>query len=313
MRINEISHMVLTVAVIFGSVALLSAQTRDAGPKVFSSPEEAAKALVAATELNNQAELTTILGSRAKDLVAQGNGLSDPDRRKKFFQMAKESLRVVPDPFKLNRFQIAVGNENWPVPLPIVKVKGGYRFDPVEAELEILARRIGTNELEAIEDLRDFAEAEREYAYYDLNENKTRDYAQQIISTPGKHDGLFWEAKAGDAVCPLGKIVGRASAAGYSAPANGEAPVYRGYVFRILKAQGPDASGGARDYLVRGSMLGGFALIAYPAEYGVTGVKTFQVNHEGVVWEKDLGPRTKALASTMKRFNPDKMWHESPY
>ncbi len=313
MRTNEFTNLILAVTVLIAPVGVVGAQKRDAGPKVFATAEEAATALVAAAEQNNQAELTTILGAKAKDLVAQGGGMPDPERRGKFFQMAKESLHVVPDPFKLNRYQIAVGNENWPVPLPIVKVNGGYRFDPAEAELEILARRIGANELEALEDLRDFVDAEREYAYSDLNANGMRDYAQQIISTPGKHDGLYWEAKPGDASCPLGKVVGRATAAGYSFPASGQAPTYRGYVFRILKAQGPDATGGARDYLVRGSMIGGFAFVAYPAEYGVTGIKTFQVNREGIVWEKDLGPNTKAVASMLKRFNPDKTWHESPY
>lgn len=313
MRMNGISNLTLAGAMLIASLGVVDAQKSNTGPKIFASPEEAATALVAATEQNNQPELITILGAKAKELVAQGGGMPDPDRREKFFQMAKESLHVVPDPFKLNRFQIAVGSENWPVPLPIVKVKGGYRFDPAEAELEILARRIGANELEAIEDMRDFVEAEHEYAYSDLNEDGMRDYAQQIISTPGKHDGLYWEAKPGEPACPLAKIVGRATAAGYSLPSSGQAPTYRGYVFRILKAQGPDASGGARDYVVRGPMIGGFAFVAYPAEFGVTGVKTFQVNHEGIVWEKDLGPNTKALASTMKRYNPDKTWHESPY
>ncbi|MEO8130373.1 MAG: DUF2950 domain-containing protein [Bryobacteraceae bacterium] len=279
-------------------------------PKVFATPEEAATALVSATAQNNQKELTIILGTKAKELVAQGDGIADPAKREKFFQMAKESLHVVPDPFNLNRFQIAVGTENWPVPLPIVKVKGGYRFDPAAAELEILARHIGANELEAIEDLRDFVAAEREYAYSDLNKNGMRDYAQQIISTSGKHDGLYWQ---GDPACPLAKVVGRATAAGYSVPSSGLSPTYSGYVFRMLKAQGPDAAGGTREYVVQGAMIGGFAFVAYPAQYGVTGVKTFLVNQEGTVLEKDLGANTKALAAAMKRYNPDKTWHESPY
>ena len=310
---NGISNLTLAVAALLACVNVADAQKNTVGPKIFASAEEAAVDLVTAIEQNDQAELITILGVTAKDLGAQGGGMPDPDRREKFLQMAKESLHVVSDPFQLNRFQMAVGKENWPVPLPIVKVKGGYRFDPAEAKIEILARRIGSNELEAIEDMRDFVEAEHEYAYSDLNENGMRDYAQQIISTAGKHDGLYWEAKAGDPACPLAKVVGRATAPGYVLPASGQAPIYRGYVFCILKAQGPEAPGGARDYVVHGSMIGGFAFVAYPAEYGITGVKTFQVNHEGIVWEKDLGPNTKALASAMKRFNPDKTWLESPY
>jgi len=305
------SKRILVALLIFaGSV---SAQSGGTAPKLFASPEEAATALIAATSQNNQQELLTILGAKAKDLIAQGDGIADPEKREEFFKMAKEAFHVVPDPFKLNRFQIAVGNENWPVPLPIVKVNGGYRFDPAEAELEILARRIGANELEAIEDLRDFVEAEREYSYSDLNKNGMRDYAQQIISTAGKHDGLYWEEKPGDPPCPLAKVVGRSTAAGYSTPSTGQSPTYSGYTFHILKAQGPDAAGGTRDYVVRGSMIGGFAFVAYPAEYGRTGVKTFLVNQDGVVLEKDLGPNTKVLAAAMKRYNPDKSWHESPY
>ncbi len=313
MRMNGISNVLLAAGVLLASVGIAGAQKSNAGPKVFATPEEAATAFISASAQNNQPELITILGAKAKDLVAQGDGMPDADRREKFLQLAKESLHVAPDPFSINRYRISVGSENWPVPLPIVKVKGGYRFDPAEAELEILARRIGANELEAIEDLRDFADAEREYAYSDLNHNGMRDYAQQIISAPGKRDGLYWETKPGDPPCPLAKVVGRATAAGYSMPATGQAPTYSGYVFRILKAQGPAAPGGGREYVVQGSMIGGVAFVAYPAGYGVTGVKTFQVNHDGIVWEKDLGPNTKSLASAMKRYDPDKTWRESPY
>jgi hypothetical protein len=219
---------------------------------------------------------------------------------------------VEPDPFAAGRLVIIVGKDRWPAPLPIVKAPDGYRFDAGAAKAEILARRVGRNELNAIAALRDFVAAELEYAYTDSNKNGIHDYAQQILSDPGQHDGLYWEVKDGEPPSPLARIVGRVTAEGYELPKPGEPVMYHGYAFRVLKAQGRHVTGGSRDYVVRGLMIGGFALVAYPVDYGVSGVKTFVVNHDGVVWEKTLGPRTTVIASAFRRYNPDATWKLSP-
>lgn len=315
-RLPWIPALALGVAVFGLAVKPAAAQ------ESFPSAEEAARALVNAEERNDTAEILKILGPGAKDLITSGDKAQDEKRRADFVKRAKESLRVAPDPFRAGCLVVSVGKEGWPLPIHLVKAKDGYRFDIAGSKLEILARRIGRNELNTIEALRLFTEAEREYAYSDLDRDGMRDYARLIISTPGKHDGLYWEPKAGEPESPLAKVFGNAVAEGYKLPANGQPPIYHGYVFRVLKAQGPEARGGARDYVVRVTsakrknqeehMIGGFAFVAYPAEYGNNGVKTFLVNQDGVVFEKDLGPDTRALAVAMKRFNPDKTWREAP-
>jgi len=280
--------------------------------RLFTTPEEASQALVSAEEHNDSTELLKILGSSAKDLVVSGDEIQDTRRRERFVAMAKESLKVAPDPANNEQLLVSVGKDEWPLPIPLVKTSGGYRFDAAAAQVEILARRIGHNELHTIETLRQLVDAEREYAYSDLNKNGMRDYAQRFVSTPGKHDGLYWE-QSGEPESPLAALVEEAAAEGYEPITNAQPSPYHGYVFRILKAQGPDAAGGAHEYVVRGDMIGGFAIVAYPIEYGVTGVKTFLVSHVDTVWEKDLGAQTKAIASAIKRYNPDKTWQESPH
>jgi len=281
--------------------------------RVFTTPEEASQALVNAEEHNDSTELVKILGSSAKDLIVSGDEIQDTRRRERFAAMAKEALKVAPDPANHERLLVSVGKDEWPLPIPLVKTGGGYRFDAAAAQVEILARRIGHNELHTIETLRRLVDAEREYAYSDVNKNGMRDYAQRFASTPGKRDGLYWEPQSGEPESPLAALVEEAAAEGYEPIANAQPSPYHGYVFRILKAQGPDAAGGAHEYVVRGDMIGGFAIVAYPIEYGITGVKTFLVSHADTVWEKDLGAQTKAIASAIKRYNPDKTWQESPH
>ena len=294
-------------------VAILLGPARAAqGPKIFSTPEDAAKALVEACERHDTAALAAILGPDAGDLINSGDPVQDTARLDRFVRRAKEALRVEPDPFGAGRLVIIVGTDRWPVPLPIVKASDGYRFDAGAAKAEILARRVGRNELNAIAALRDFVAAELEYAYADSDKNGIHDYAQQILSDPGQRNGLYWDVKDGEPPSPLARIVGRVTAEGYELPKPGEPIMYHGYAFRVLKAQGRRVTGGARDYVVRGLMIGGFALVAYPVDYGVSGVKTFVVNHDGVVWEKDLGPRTTAIASAIRRYNPDATWKLSP-
>ncbi len=307
--------MTLLARVVLGValVAILVSPARAAQvPTIFSTPEDAAKALVEACERHDTAALTAILGPDAGDLLNSGDPVQDTARLDRFVRRAQEGLRVEPDPFAAGRLVIIVGKDRWPVPLPIVKASDGYRFDAGAAKAEILARRVGRNELAAIAALRDFVAAELEYAYTDSDKNGIHDYAQQILSDPGQRNGLYWEVKDGEPPSPLARIVGRVTAEGYELPQPGEPVMYHGYAFRVLKAQGRHVTDGARDYVVRGLMIGGFALVAYPVDYGVSGVKTFVVNQGGVVWEKDLGPRTTAVASAIRRYNPDATWKLSP-
>ncbi len=294
-------------------VAIFLGHARAAeGPRIFSTPEDAAKALVEACEHHDTAALAAILGPAAGDLINSGDPVQDTARLDRFVRRAKESLRLEPDPFGAGRLVLMVGQDRWPVPVPLVKASGGYRFDAGAAKAEILARRVGRNELDAIAALRDFVAAEMEYAYTDPDGNGIHDYAQQILSDPGQRNGLYWEGKEGEPPSPLARVVGRVTAEGYELPKPGEPVVYHGYAFRVLKAQGRHVTGGPRDYVVRGLMIGGFALVAYPVEYGVSGVKTFVVDLDGVVREKDLGPRTTAIASAFRRYNPDATWKLSP-
>jgi hypothetical protein len=283
-----------------------------ASPKIFPSAEEAAQALVDASGKQDVAALEAILGPDATTLVSSGDPVQDAARRERLVGRAKEQLKVVADTFHAGHFVVEVGKDAWPLPLPILKVAGGYRFDAAEAKSEILARHVGHNELSTIAALREIAEAERDYAYLDLDKDGLHEYAQKILSDPGAKDGLYWEVASGERESPLAGLVHHAAAEGYGPPAAGTPPTYHGYVFKVLKGQGAGAAGGARDYLVRGKMMGGFAFVAFPVEYGVSGVKTFLVAHDGIVWEKDLGANTRVLASQMALYNPDKTWREAP-
>jgi hypothetical protein len=202
-----------------------------------------------------------------------------------------------------NRAILVVGENDWPFPVPLIHQNGRWHFDAERGRLEVLARRIGRNELAAIDVCRGYVEAQMEYASRDRNAAGVLQYAQKLVSAPGQQDGLYW---AGESGSPVPKAFADAAAAMF---AEGKKPEpYHGYYFHILKAQGPDAVGGAMDYVVNGQMIGGFAMAAYPAEYGVSGIKTFMVNHLGVVYEKDMGPTTGVLARQLTRFNPDKSW-----
>lgn len=307
-------HRILTLtgAALFLSASISVAAPQTSSPEIFPSADAAAQALLAANEKDDVAALKQILGPAATDIISSGDGVQDSRRRERFVARAKEGFKVIPDPADVHHYLIAVGHDEWPLPIPIVKTDSGYQFDPAEAKVEILARRVGRNELTTLDTLRIMVDAEREYAYGDVTQNGMRDYAQLFISTPGKHDGLYWEAKPGERESPLGAFYQQQAEQGYELFHQNKPSPFHGYMFRILKAQGPDAVGGARNYVVRGDMIGGFAVVAYPTEYAVSGVKTFIVNYDGVVFEKDLGPNTKALATAMTTFNPDRTWTKSP-
>ncbi len=234
--------------------------------------------------------------------MQSGDATEDKASRAQFAALARQMMQVETDPHH-DRATIIVGPDDWPMPVPIVLDKGKWRFDPAVGRVEVLARRVGRNELTAIEVCRAYVEAQMEYASRDRTTSGILQYAQKILSTPGRKDGLYWEGEPDNLVS---KAFADASAA---MMAEGKKPMpYHGYYFHFLKAQGPEVEGGAMDYVVKGKMIGGFALVAYPDEYGVSGIKTFLVSHRGKVYEKDLGSTTGVLARQMTRFNPDKSW-----
>ena len=244
-----------------------------------------------------------IFGPQGKDIVESGDPAEDRSGRAEFARMVREKMQVEPAPGNPDRATLVAGPQDWPFPVPLVRKNGQWHFDSAAGRMEILARRIGRNEMTAIEVCRGYVEAQMEYASHDREAAGTLQYAQKIVSTPGKKDGLYWQGEPENLVP---KSFADASAAMF---AEGRKPVpYHGYYFHILKAQGPEAEGGALDYVVKGKMIGGFALVAFPAEYGVSGIQTFVVNHRGMVYEKDIGSGTTAAARQMTRFNPDKTW-----
>ena len=272
----------------------------------FATPQAAADALVAAAEKFNERALEQIFGPEGKDIIHSGEPARDREIAKQFAEQARMKMDVSIDPKTKTRAFISVGNEDWPFPVPIVKLGTTWSFDAKAGLNEILARRIGRNELDAIEISRGFVEAQDEYVLKKHEGSTVNQYAQKIISAPGKQDGLAWQNPDGSWGGPVGENVARAIEQGYSR--TNEPQPYHGYYFRVLKGQGPNAPLGQMDYVVNGVMIGGFALIAIPAEYGATGIKTFMVSNDGVVYEKDLGPKTRELAGKIDRFNPDKSW-----
>jgi hypothetical protein len=271
------------------------------GQRTFATPQEAAQALVDAAAANDAAAMLRIFGPGGKDIVESGDAAEDKASREQFAALARQKMQVETDEDH-DRATIIVGPDDWPMPVPIVLDKGKWRFDPAVGRVEVLARRVGRNELTAIEVCRAYVEAQMEYASRDRTSSGLLQYAQKILSAPGKKDGLYWEGEADN-------LVPKAFADASAAMLAGKKPTpYHGYYFRILKAQGPDAEGGAVDYVVNGKMIGGFALVAFPDEYGVSGIQTFLVSHHGKVYEKDLGATTGTLARQMTRFNPDKSW-----
>lgn len=295
----------LAILTLFATLASLPAAPQSAGgPQTFSSPEDAAHALADAAAKNDSAAMLRIFGAAGKDIVETGDPAAEKQGRAAFARRVQEKMRVEIDPANPDRATVIVGQDDWPLPVPLVRRNGKWSFDTARGRVEVLARRIGRNELSAVEVCRAYVEAQMEYAKRDYDHDGVLEYAPKIIASPGKKDGLYWEGES-ENLAPKAF----AEAAEVLLTAQGKKPIpYHGYFFHVLRAQGPDAEGGAADYMVKGKMIGGFALVAWPAEYGVSGVKTFIVNHHGVVFSKDLGPHTPAIARQMARFNPDKTW-----
>jgi hypothetical protein len=278
--------------------------------ETFSSPEEAAKALVASVSADNASRLLAILGPEGAPLISSGDDVADREGREKFVRMYEEKNAVVRE--GEDKAVLEVGNGAWPFPIPVVKEGESWRFDTKQGAEEIIDRRIGKNELSAIQVSLAYFDAQREYAAKDRDHDGLLEYAQKFVSTPGKKDGLFWEAKEGEEASPLGPFAAQAKKEGYTGKKSADKPSpYHGYFYKILKAQGKNGPGGAYSYVVNGKMIGGFALVAYPAKYGSSGIMTFIVNHNGVVYEKDLGKKTEALAQAMTTFEPDQTWRKS--
>jgi len=273
--------------------------------RAFSTPEQAAEALIGAAGTYDVPALLEIFGPDGKDFVASADPIRDKSLAADFASKAREKNVVTIDPKNKTRAILSVGSDDWPFPVPIVKKGSKWYFDSKQGRDEILFRRIGANELDAIQICRGFVEAEREYASEVHDNSGINQYAQKIISTPGKHDGLYWQNDDGTPGGPISEAVARAIEEGYSP---GKASGYHGYYFKVLKGQGPAARLGRLDYLIEGVMIGGFALVAFPAEYRVTGVKTFMVSYDGVVYERDLGTETLKIAQNMELYNPDKAW-----
>ena len=279
-----------------------------AGARGFDTPQQAADVLVDAADKFDVVALSQIFGPGGEDIVFSGEFAQDRKHAADFVAQAREKKSVSVDPKSGTRAFLLVGNEDWPFPVPLVKRGDKWSFDAKEGWQELLYRRIGANELDAIAICHGYVEAQHEYALqphegYDVNQ-----YAQRIVSTPGKQDGLAWQTADGTWGGPIGEKIARAIEQGFTSRAD----PYHGYFFKILKGQGPAAPLGELDFVVKGVMIGGFALVAAPAEYGVTGVRTFIVSHDGVVFDKDFGARTINEFEKMELFNPDNSWHPVP-
>jgi hypothetical protein len=298
--------LVLTRALLFAQQAVPKGTPASVGAtaKTFDTPEQAADALVNAAAKFDVDALEEIFGPDGDDIVLSGEYPQDRQRALDFAAQARGKKSVSLDPKTANRAFLLVGDEDWPFPVPIVKVSDKWSFDPKAGRQELFYRRIGSDELDAIDICHGYVEAQYQYALeprdgYDVNQ-----YAQRIISTPGKQDGLAWQNADGSWGGPIGEKIARAIEQGYSP----DAQPYHGYFFKILKGQGPAAPLGEMDYVVKGVMIGGFALVAAPAEYGETGINVFMVSQDGVVYQKDFGPATLNEFTKMERFNPDPSW-----
>jgi hypothetical protein len=296
-------HSVLSVRTLCASLAfvgMLALATSEASAQqTFNTPDEAAARLADAVKSGYPKYILAVLGRDAADIISSGDAVSDKETLERFTKAwdEKHSIKTEGD----KKAVILLGNDDFPFPIPLVKTKSVWEFDTAAGRLEILYRRIGRNELDAIQTCLAFVDAEGEYAEKDRGEG-TGVYAQRIVSTSGKKDGLYWPGDDS----PLGELAAQAAGEGYKV---GEGPIpYHGYYYRILTQQGPNAPGGALSYVVKGKMIGGFALLAYPAEYGNSGVMTFLVNHNGVVYQKDLGDYTMNLVKRINAFNPDQTW-----
>lgn len=297
-----------TVLTVFFAMTALVPLSSAAKPvqKMFASPEEAVSAFVTAVRNNDDKEFVTIFGPHGKALFSSGDPVSDKNGREQFLKVYDEKNALVAQG---EDTILEIGDQQWPFPIPLVKKGDAWFFDTVQGKEEILNRRIGRNELDSIQVCLAIVDAQREYAMNDHNADGVASYAEQFRSDAGQKNGLYWETKEGEAPSPMGPAVAKARKEGYSKDPKSDEPIpFHGYYYRILKAQGKNASGGAYDYVVNNKMIGGFAVVAYPAQYANSGVMTFMTNHDGVVYQKDLGKNTASIAKKMNTFDSDETW-----
>ena len=295
--------LVVTLAIVMAlsATALLAAP---AGEKTFGSVDEAVNALVGGFRAADRKALVDIMGPKGLPIVSSGDDVADRAAFKQFVASYDQAHRVEGGGGKVVLY---VGADDFPFPIPLVPDGPRWFWDTDAGDDEILFRRVGRNELATIQVCLAYVDAQREYYSRDRGTGLL-EYAQRLESTKGKRDGLYWETRPGERLSPLGPLVAEARAAGYMKQESGKRGPYHGYLYRPLTAQGPAAPGGAYDYIIKGHMIGGFALVAYPATYAVSGITTFIVSHDGNVYQKDLGPKTSEIANAMKTYNPDKTW-----
>ncbi len=295
------------LSLVFAAI-LGAAQSSDPQQKSFPTPSAAVKALVEAAKTDDVSVLLAIFGPDGKELVSSGDDVADKNDRAAFVKAYGQQHHLTPA--GTGKYTLTVGPSAWQMPVPIVKSASGWSFDTATGKQEVLYRRIGQNELDAIRVCRAIIEAERTYFHSGHDGDPPRVFTKKLRSDPGKENGLYWDTKEGEPESPGGPLLAEASADGYDIGSGKHAP-FHGYLYRILSAQGPHARGGARDYVVDGKMTRGFAVVAYPAEYRSSGVMTFIVNQHGVVYQKDLGEDTAATAKAMTAFDPDSSWKVS--
>ncbi len=299
-------------ALLFAMAVLAAPHALAGGPaeqRSFPSPQQAVAALVAAVQDNTDTELLAILGPGSEDLISSGDKVADQNGRARFIKAYKEKNGL--EQQDGDRTVLLIGAKEYPFPFPLVRQGKAWRFDTQAGTEEILNRRIGRNELHTIEVMRAYTDAQREYACMKRNSGGP-EFAQKFTSSMGKKDGLYWQPEEGEQESPFGPLIAKATKEGYAHGPNEESvEPFHGYYFKILKAQGEHATGGAFDYVANGKMVLGFALLAYPAKYGVSGIMSFIVNQEGVIYEKDLGKNTATAAAAMTTFNPDDTWYQN--
>jgi hypothetical protein len=287
------------------AMLILSLSPHAQAQERFSNPQEAVDALINAARSGDRRTVITVLGPGSQELVSSGDPVEDANTKKEFLANYDAGHRIVSEPGK--PATLVIGPEDWPFPIPIVQRDGRWAFDTAAGREEILARRIGRNELATLKAMLAYYDAQNDYADMHKDKNGVAVYAQRIVSSPGKKDGLYWPTSENETPSPLGEAVAAATQRGYR-PGAGE-PFY-GYHYKLLTRQGPTAPGGAVDYIVNGNMIGGFGLVAYPAEYGNSGIMTFIINNDGDIFQRDLGEATARIASRMSSFNPDHTWQK---
>jgi Protein of unknown function (DUF2950) len=299
------AHILQSAAVAILVTACFPGRTlaQQPGQKTYSSAEDASKALIAAMQNNDEKAELDVLGPDAKQIVSSGDDVEDAENRANFVKRYQQMHRLMKEPNGTTTLYI--GPENWPAPIPIVNKGSAWYFDTEMGKMEILYRRVGRNEMSTIRVCQELVAAQKEYYAAQHNE-----YAQKIFSDEGQHNGLFWKASASEPQSPIGPLVASAVAEGYNKGNGGPPTPYRGYYFHILMRQGKNAPGGAKSYVMGGKMTEGFAFIAFPAEYRSSGVMTFIVGPDGVVYQKDLGKKTEVLAKSMKEYDPNSTWHK---